>query len=393
MSDDDSRVSTRVPLVAWVVGAAVLAVSVWCWATGYPAGVDSAVYRAGSLAVLRGESLYQPLTSMPSWAPGLPFTYLPCAALLFAPLAVLPAQLVWGVLGLLSAVAVGLTMRLAVGGGRALTVGLGTVAVLGLEPVWRSVGLGQVNLLLMAVIALDVLALKGSRYSGVLIGVASAIKLTPLIFVLHLLVTGRRADAARALATFAGLNLLAAVLLPGDTAAFWSGTLLGGNKATSNGWVGNQSINGLLQRSGLGSATMALYVLLAVVCLVVAAVVVRRLHDREPMGALLVTALCGLLVSPISWTHHWVWVVPAVGLLLRPWTGVWRWVALAATAVVFSGWQFTLVPSGAGVEVEWHAGQWLLGNVYLLAAAVAVGVLVWLARAQRRSAVPGMPAL
>ena len=33
------------------------------------------------------------------------------------------------------------------------------------------------------------------------------------------------------------------------------------------------------------------------------------------MAGWLTCALTGLLVSPISWDHHWVWIVPALALL------------------------------------------------------------------------------
>jgi alpha-1,2-mannosyltransferase len=153
----------------------------------------------------------------------------------------------------------------------------------------------------------------------VLVGVAAAIKLTPLIFVPHLLLTGRRADAGRALGTFAGLNALGAVALPGDTVQFWAVALIDGNDATANSWIGNQSLNGIVQRlAGHGSRTLVAVGVLSAACLVASALVVRRLHRRDQrLGALLVTAFCGLLVCPVSWTHHWVWVVALVASCCR----------------------------------------------------------------------------
>jgi alpha-1,2-mannosyltransferase len=246
------------------------------------------------------------------------------------------------------------------------------LAVFGLEPVWRTLALGQLNLVLMGLVVLDVLVLKGSRWSGLLTGLAAAIKLTPLIFVLHLALTGRRADAFRALGTFLALNAFAELVLPSDTAQFWGVALLDGNDATTNSWIGNQSLNGIVQRfAGEGLLTLVLVGLLSALCLGTSAVLVRRLHRRgEWLGALLVTAFCGLLVSPVSWTHHWVWVVPLVAFLVpRAVRGAgWARVSLLAIAAIGTGWEFFVIPSGAHVELHWSLLEALSGNAYVLAA-------------------------
>lgn len=340
---------------------------VW-WVAGWPVGVDSAVYRSGALAVLRGEPLYERLAATPDWSPDLPFAYPPFAALVFLPLAGLPAQLVWGVFGVLTALALGLVVRLT--GPRPGVWWLLPLSVV-LEPVWRTVGLGQVNVLLMALVVVDVLALRGSRWSGVLIGLAAAVKLTPLVFVGHLLLTGRRADALRAVGAFAAASLVGFALLPVDSWRFWSSAVLGANDALSNGWWGNQSLHGLAHRLADVPATPLLLLLAVAVCVVGAALLVRTLHDRaDHLAALLVTAFCGLLVSPISWTHHWVWVVPLCCLAVRrgaPWAAV-------ATAVLFSGGVLALAPRGD--ELSWSPLESLAGNAYVLAAIVVPLVLV-----------------
>jgi alpha-1,2-mannosyltransferase len=367
----------RLPLTAVVLAAGLLVLSVIWWALGAGLGVDSAVYRAGALAVLHGDSLYDPLANEPSWAPALPFAYPPVAAILFIPLVIIPAQLGWGVIAALSVLGLGGVLRVCMPGERA-AVPVTLLGVFALEPVWRTVALGQLNLVLMAMIVLDVLVLKGSRWSGVLVGLAASIKLTPLIFVLHLAVTGRRADAFRALGTFAAANTFAELVLPSDTVRFWVEALVDGNDATTNSWIGNQSLNGIVQRiAGHGPVTLALVGVLAVTCLGMSAILVRRLHRRgERLGALLVTAFCGLLVSPVSWTHHWVWVVPLVAFLvpraLR--AAGWARVALAAIPVVGTGWEFLVVPSGAHVELHWSVLEAVSGNAYVLGA-LALAVL------------------
>jgi alpha-1,2-mannosyltransferase len=390
----------RIPLTAWVIAAALLGFSVLGWALGWGLGVDSAIYRAGALAVLHGDALYDPLTTEPAWVPALPFAYPPPAALLFIPLAAIPGQVCWGVLAALSVLAIGGVLRLSVTAAASTrwrpAVPVAVAAVFLLEPVWRTIALGQLNLVLMAMVVLDVLVLKGSRWSGVLTGVAAAIKLTPLIFVAHFVVTGRRADALRALATFAGLNAVAALALPADTGQFWTVALVDGNDATTNSWIGNQSLNGIVQRvAGAGPATLVVVGVLCVLCLVSSGVLVRLLHARgERLGALLVTAFCGLLICPVSWTHHWVWMVPLVGFLVpRALRGVpWAKIALAVIAVVGTGWEFFVVPSGAHVELHWSLLEAVPGNAYVIAAlmlAVFVLVRIFARRPERVLEAPG----
>ncbi|WP_018683326.1 glycosyltransferase 87 family protein [Actinokineospora enzanensis] len=369
----------RVPPAALLLAAAFIGLAVWSWSISRGLGVDSVVYRAGALTVLKGDPLYAPLTTEDSWAPALPFAYPPVAALLFLPLVVVPSQLGWGALAVLSTLALAFVLR------GSLPESLRTgwkfggllVATVVLEPVWRSLGLGQVNLILMAMVFADVLFLRGSRWSGLLIGAASAIKLTPLIFVGHLVLTRRWADAGRAVAAFAGLNVLAALVLPRDTAEFWAVGLIDGNDATTNSWIGNQSLNGIFQRlTGEGHAALALFAITALLALVVGALVVRARHrEDDDLGALLVSAFAGLLVSPVSWTHHWVWVVPLAGYLLAR----RRWWEVALLVVVFTGWQFPLVPSGSKNELRWTGLDALLGNAYIVAALVAAPVVVILA--------------
>ncbi|GLZ41763.1 glycosyltransferase 87 family protein [Actinokineospora sp. NBRC 105648] len=379
--------------VALAIGFVLLAVAYWL--NGRGLGVDSSVYRAGALTLLHGDSLYAPLTTGEAWAPQLPFTYPPIAGLVFVPLIALPAQLAWGVLAALSTLALGFVLHESLPERLRISwrFGLLLLGTLLLEPVWRSLGLGQVNVILMAMVVADVLLLRGRRYTGLLIGVAAAVKLTPLIFIAHLVLTRRWADAARALGTFVGLNLLAALVLPADTVRFWTEALIDGNDATTNSWIGNQSLNGFFQRlTGEGHAALVLYAVSALVVLALGALVVLRLHSQEDhLGALLVTAFTGLLVSPVSWTHHWVWVVPLAGYLLAR-GNYWTLLALAA---VFTGWQFGLVPSGNKSELRWTLPDELLGNAYFLPALVATPVVVILAlrgRARRAEVVAGFAA-
>ncbi|HEX3785364.1 MAG TPA: glycosyltransferase 87 family protein [Pseudonocardiaceae bacterium] len=371
-----------------ILAALVAAVAVLFWLTGRPLGLDSSVYRAGALAVLHGRPLYTTLPFLPSWATGMPFTYPPVAALVFVPLAWLPAQLFWGALAVASILVLGLVLATGIGAranrwptAAIVAVGAGSLA---LEPVWRGIGFGQIDALLMAMVVLDVVVLPASPRRGVLIGLAAAIKLTPLVFVLHLFITGRRTDALRALGTFAGLTTLSLIVLPADSIRYWSTQVLGGplfgtNPATSSAQVADQSLNGLIERlSDRAGWAFPAAVLLGLALLAVVVPVVRRLAARGArLEALLVSAGYGLLVSPISWTHHWVWVVPLFGLLVARAVASGRFWWLAAFCAVFTGWFQLAVPHGDNDELRWTFPQSIVGNAYVLAALVVVLLLYW----------------
>jgi len=380
-----SRPAHRTLVAGGLAGVAVVAVALLWWRWGWPLGIDSAVYRSGALAVVDGQDLYGRLAATPEWSPDLPFAYPPTAALLFLPLAVLPAQLAWGAMALSTVAGLVVVVRLVhAHSPSAARSAPPLLLLLALEPVWRTLGLGQVNVVLMALVFVDVLVLRGSRCGGVLVGLAAAIKLTPLIFVLHLLVTRRRADALRALGAFAGLGGVAFAVLPGDTARYWGTAVLGANGAMSNAWWGNQSLNGLVQRpAGDRLVATPVLVLLVAACATAAALLARAAEQRgDRVGALLVTGFCGVLVSPVSWTHHRVWVAPLCVLVAARGR---RAVPVVALVVAWSsGWAFGLVPRGDGREQAWTPLESLAGNAYVLGALVA-GAALAARSAKRRS--------
>nr|WP_020668116.1 glycosyltransferase 87 family protein [Amycolatopsis nigrescens] len=361
------------PVVLLVGGALLFGVFVWL--VGWQLGADSAVYRAGALTFLHGDPLYDPerLSTLPSWV-ALPFTYPPAAALLFVPLTALPSGLTWGVLAagsvLSLAVVVRLGLRPAPASWRRWPVVAGlTVLALGLEPVWKTIFLGQVNLLLLAALLLDLLVVgaRGSRWGGVLVGVAAAVKLTPLIFVVHLFLIGRRADAARALGTFAVLQGVMFAVMPRDAIRYWTEAATDPDRVGSVHWIFNQSLNGLLNRATeLAPWSLPVALAIGAVLAVPSIWLVRRLHARgEALAAVLVSGFLALLISPVSWTHHWVWAVPLIVLLAAKGR---YWAALAVTA--FFGSAFIMfVPNGGETEFGWGLGFGVLGNGYVLAAA------------------------
>jgi len=202
-----------------------------------------------------------------------------------------------------------------------------TVAMLGLVPVWRTIGLGQVNILLMAMVAVDVLAVtaRGSRWGGLGVGVAAAVKLVPLIFIAHLFLTGKRAAAARALAVFAGLQGLTLVIAPQDS-AYWTSDVFQTGRIGPAQQPYNQSLDGLMTRV-TGAAPWSAHAawVIGAVLAVPALMLVLRYHRRgHDVSALCVTACFGLLLAPVSWLPCWVWIAPVVVALSSWLQATWR---------------------------------------------------------------------
>ena len=393
-------VRPRSMLILAVVPLLAIGYGIWGVTHDWHLGVDSAVYRAGSLTLLHGQPLYDTmeLSTEPQWAK-LPFTYPPAAALIFVPLALLPVQLAWTLITLVSIAAMALSIRIAIGtlplpsadGPRwwaspARSTIVFFLVFFALEPVWRTIFLGQINLILMALVMLDILVIgaRGSRWGGVLVGVAAAVKLTPLVFLGHLFVTGRRMDALRGLGTFLLLQGLMFAIAPHDASRYWTATLPDTGRIGPVHWAGNQSLNGLLNRAtqlapwashaalgiGLALGIPALWLMI-------------RFHRRgQNLAALLVTAFWTLLVSPISWTHHWVWVVPLIVLLVSrlpkttPATAWRRWLGTSLVAFVFVSCVLLILPNGRNVELHWQVWQNILGAAYIVTPVILMLALV-----------------
>ena len=306
---------------------------------------------------------------------GLPFTYPPFAAVVMVPLALLPA---WLAAALWTGASVGALAAVVVVVRRALgrpapgwLVALLTGGALALEPVWQNLTFGQVNLFLMLAVLVD-LVRPERRWSGVLVGIAAGVKLTPLVFVVLLVLVGRRAAAGRAVLAFAGTVAVGFVAMPGSAATYWTDDLVDAGRVGPPALAHNQSVYGALTRLLDGPPPTVLWLAvagpLALAVLVVGAGWWRR-GDRV-LGTCL-GALAMLLASPISWSHHWVWAVP-VALVL--WERS-RWAGAAWTAV-FVARPIVWPPYGQGREYGWSPLDHLVGNAYLLA---ALALSVWAA--------------
>ncbi len=297
-------------VLAVVLGAAAVTLVTAQWSFWM---VDFAVYVAGRQAVVDHVPLYTLAVDTAAFH-DMPFTYPPFSALLFTPLSALPltpSALLWTLLNV-AAVAAVLGMALGLAGRRPVAV-LAPLALL-LTPILMTAVLGQLNIVLMLLVLLDFWPRMPARWRGLATGVAAGLKLTPLIFVVYLLVIGRTKDAVRAIGAFAATVGLAFAVLPSDSVDYWFGGIFfdAGRMAVSDQLV-NHSLPGLLARltGGVPIAWLWLPVCLAVAVfgLVTAARAERR---GDPLLGVLVVAATALLVSPVSWDHHFVWAAPAL---------------------------------------------------------------------------------
>ncbi len=297
-----------------LIGAAALvvvaqAVVLALWPDAHALLIDLQVYRAGGEHVLAGAPLYAGGVLL-----DLPFVYPPFAAVLFAPLALLPLDLLkvlWTGAGV--ALLAFVVHRCVPRAGWPVVV-LVAVVAMALDPVRTTLYLGQINIVLLALVAGDLLGRPGSRLRGVGVGLAAAVKLTPLIFVAYLVATRRWRAAATALVTFTAAAGLGFLFAPADSVAFWfDGTFLAADRISAVDGPSNHTLNGLLAR--LGVAGLPWLAVAAALGVLTIALAVQAHRAGEEVLALTLCGLASAALAPFAWSHHYVWVVPLAVLL------------------------------------------------------------------------------
>ncbi|MCK0438340.1 glycosyltransferase 87 family protein [Gordonia alkaliphila] len=348
--------------------------------------IDLDVYRAGAQAWLDDVDLYA------AWFPvhhiWLPFTYPPLAAVVFTPFAILPATAAAVAMATLSMASLAGTVwliltRIRPDLDRMIAVGLMLVALavaIQLEPVTETLGFGQVNLILMFLVTADLLVERPWWPRGMLIGLAAAVKLTPAAFGLFFLLNRDVRAVATLIGSAAAATAVGFLLAWHDSLEYWfGGVLTGTDRIGTTFFSSNQSWKGVLARLA-PDAGAALWLLGATIVVGCAAILmVRLLRAGRAPEAMVVNALAVLLCSPVSWSHHWVWVVPALVLAVDAAVrGPHRAALIAGTTAVtavFAIGPHWLVPYWRSPqhspELEWAWWQHLIGDTYsLIAAAV-----------------------
>jgi alpha-1,2-mannosyltransferase len=349
--------------------------------------VDIYVYRQGGLAVTHGQGLY-----VADFNKGqLPFTYPPAAALFFSGLGLVSdyvSQIIATVCSLcLLPLALRFALRLRpfsnwMGADEATRLALACAAgAVWFEPVWTTLRYGQVNVLIAALILFDLSRPEGRRTKGMAIGLAAGLKVTPLIFIFYLFATGRRRSATTALGTLAGTIALSFALIPRDAWTYWVHDVLDASRPGKVENAADQNLRGALSRLLHTEQVEGLWLAAALVTVVVGlwlAVRAARRGEDEASGYAL-CSLTGLLVSPISWTHHWVEAVPALTLvLLRAYRHRANAVLVACVAAVAVGcsqvtWRVPVSGFAGTLELHEHGIQLLASNAYVFVGLIALG--------------------
>nr|WP_276508498.1 glycosyltransferase family 87 protein [Modestobacter muralis] len=257
---------------------------------------------------------------------GYGFTYPPFAALLMTPLAALTYAQAAAVYTTVNVTLVALLTAAFVvplarrrGWTPWLAVALAVPVVLLMEPVRETIGFGQVNLLLGGLVAADVLALRrGWRWAGVGTGLAIAVKLTPAVFVLYLVLTRQWRAAGVATGTAVLTALLAFVVSPQTSVQFWGTTLWETGRVGELDQISNQSLMGTVARlAHPGEPDRVLWAVLVLAAVVVGMQRAVRAHRAgDLLTGVTLVGLVSCLASPVSWTHHLYWLVPAVAVLV-----------------------------------------------------------------------------
>jgi alpha-1,2-mannosyltransferase len=354
---------------------------------------DLEVYRMGGRSLLDGESLYDTRF----WFANMPFTYTPFAALVFVPLALLGsgcAIAVWTALSLGALLRACYLLAREAPAARPRTWSTGQAAValfvvaLFLEPVRKTTGLGQVNLVILWLVLEDVLSRRSSGWRGTALGVATGVKLVPGVFVPFLFLVDRRMEALRAAVAALATVGIGFVVAPDASWRYWTEIVFDAERVGGIAYVSNQSVTGVVERlTGPGERSVA--VLAASVVVVVVGLVLGRALWREGLRLLGLSAVAvgALLGSPISWSHHWYWFLVAgvalVEQLRRSGSARGERTALgmlAATVLVALPSVVWWVPNEAGREYDHGGWELLAGNAYFLWAVAfltyGVGIVV-----------------
>ena len=360
--------------------------------------LDSFVYYEAVRQWLDGGDLYHWYANPPQslW----PFTYTPLAAWIISPLTRLSYQSATVLLviatPLCTAVATHVVLRRSGVGPRtshSLAPWIALIGVIALEPFPKTMEYGQVNAILMALVAVDLLAIPGhSKWRGALSGLAAAIKLTPAVAILVLLVRREWRAAATMVGSAVGLTVLAGLFAPTETRQFFTWAMWDPGRAGFADYSGNQNLKGAIARALPESAWNPTWAVCSLLTVVAAWFLCRRLDrlreaddkagDIGPILTLQVSVVMvlGLLISPISWSHHWVWCLPT---LMSVGAAAWHWrstvlgvagVAGIAVFVLAMQWWF---PEQNHVEQGWPAWAKFVGSSYSWWALGCGGSLWW----------------
>jgi len=384
-------------LVAWAAALVLVRPLVMGYLTNPPDQrlVDLDVYRTGGISVLHGQPVYHALTQAPQL---LAFTYPPIAALFAVPFAMASwpaAQVMWvAFIYIPLAITVHYAFRpLLAQAGRYAPVAYAALfaACAYLFPLRDQIRFGQVDMLLVALCVADCAVVAPRWRRGALIGLATAVKLVPGVFIVYLWLSGRRDAARTAAASAAAWTLAAFLLLPRDSLYYWTNAIFDSNRLGSNTGTSNQSLRGVLLRMFLPSAAPgAVWIIVAALVAVVGFAAARRMaRGGDELAGVAITGLLAVLLSPVAWIHHLAWVVVVIGAVVgdgrdRRRLAVAVGIALFYT-VTLPWWGLSLM------KIAWLpkiAGR-IVQSSFGLGAIALIPIITWAHR--RRVSGPGRP--
>jgi len=345
-------------LLGFAVGKRLLLLPAWTH-------MDLDVYRRGSAALAAGRPIYE-------LVPGqLPFTYPPFAAIMMLPLELMERSAAITAMAALSLAAFALICaitfsRLQVDRRTGWFLALGALS---LQPFFHTFELGQVNVAIMALVMLDCLVVP-PRYRGIGVGIAAAIKIIPGIFVLYFLLRRDWRAVVQSMVTLSATVLASAIVMPQETVSYW--THLTGAAARTGDTISsvNQSLPAVVARLMHDRYPPTLIVVVVSLCgIALAALAARKqLAGGHDLAAVVCIAIGGLLASPVSWSHHYVWAAPALIILFLEKSTV----AAAVGAAIFYMAPWQNMTFGYGAELTY--GPWEL----LVSAAYPLTAVLWL---------------
>jgi alpha-1,2-mannosyltransferase len=362
--------------------------------------VDLHVYVGGASTIANGGNLYDYVYADQTPDFPLPFTYPPFAAVAFYPLHWLPfgfLSLVWQ-LGIIVALygVVRISQRLLPVaddfGGSQRAAMVWTAVGIWLEPLRSTFNYGQINVILVLAV---LYAVYSTRWwvSGLLVGLAAGVKLTPAVSGLYFLGVRRWGTVVFSAVAFFATIGVSALVIPNETRYYFTELLGDAKRIGPIGTSFNQSWRGGISRilghdAGYGPIVVAAIVVTAVL----AFLAWRAVGTDDRLGGIVVVQLFGLLLSPISWTHHWVWLLPLMIWLmhgpLRERRGArilgWGWLALTIVGVP---WLLSFAqPTIWVISRPWYLA-WA-GLIYIVATLVTLGWIGSTGRRSRRSLEP-----
>ena len=257
-----------------------------------------------------------------SGASALPFTYPPFSALIFKPLYWLPwtiTRVIWQVTSIAALAAIiYLTLRLMGRAGPRTESRLeslpgvvitGTALAMWLEPVRTNFNYGQINLFLAVLVLYGAVA-TADWVAGASVGLAAGIKLVPAITGVYYLLQRRFGAIVWALVFFLATVALMLAIIPNETRRYFTKLILDPSRTGPVYSAINQSWRGALSRLAGHDVSTSWLVACALTLVIGVWAASAALRSGDRTAALLATQFTGLLISPIAWSHHWIWLLP-----------------------------------------------------------------------------------